>query len=85
MFTSSSDELGEGAAGDVERVIANMRAFVDAHAANDIVAEIGVGVFQRFAKGTVFVCQQAVRFELGGEEGVAFGQLGVDVGFGFVS
>jgi len=44
MFTGAGRELREAAAGDVEREIANLRAFVDAHAANDVVAEVGVGV-----------------------------------------
>jgi hypothetical protein len=85
MFTGAGLELGEAAAGDVEREIANLRAFVDAHTANDVVTEVGVGVLQGRAEGAVFVGERAVRIEFGGDDGVAFGQRGVDVGFGFVS
>jgi hypothetical protein len=85
MIAGAGPELVEAAAGDAESEIANRRAFIDAHAANDVMAEVGVGVLERSAEGAEFVGQRAARIEMVGDDGFAFGQLGVDVGFGFVS
>ena len=78
-------QRSEAAAGDAEGGIANMRAVIDTHTANDVMAEVGVGALEGGAEGAVFVGQRAARIEVVGDDGVAFDQLGVDVGFGFVS